>query len=402
MALEKYGFFQGTVEDPREYDSADTATAFYALASNGVANVGDNLEVTAPGGSMSVELDYGRAMILGRYYVLRDDGGGVKVFTHSTEPSLDRIDRIILRLDLTARTIIAAKLVGTANASPVAPALTRTSTVYELSLAQVYIHGGASALVADDITDEREDDTVCGLIAPEGLRPSRVQQMIDDAPLVRYDEQALSDPQKVIARANIDASYSGDHQVKIYAALGWIGVSTTTGTLEEICAALEDNEMVYAQTDPAATTNISPAEARTGVLHVHRRSVVRILIKFYPKTDASIWSNYAYLSGEDWIVGEWQQISPMTEIAATLAAASWVGASAPYTQDLTIAGMTAALKGVSVGLADTATDAQYEACIAAMIRATGQSANKITIRAIGDKPTVDIPVLVRIVATLIS
>jgi hypothetical protein len=327
MAMEKYGFFQGTVEDPRDYDSADTATAFRTLASNGVANVGDNLEVTADGLSMSTELNYGSAMILGRYYVLNDDGGGIKTFAHSPEASLNRIDRIVLRLNLTDRVINAVKLVGAADASPTPPALTRTSTVYELSLAQVYIGGGDSVIEAADVTDEREDDDVCGMIAPESLRPSVVQALIAAAvdaatdDVVRYTAQSLSDADALIARGNIKAMYNVN--------TGGLLVKTFDG-------------------------------------------VAQIA---FPAIDYAL---------------------PTAEYLVTLTAAGWVGASAPYTQDLTISGMTADTKGVSVGLAHTATDEQYTACLAALIRATGQSTDTLSIRAIGEKPTVDIPVIVRI------
>ena len=74
---------------------------------------------------MRTLVGYGTAMIEGYYYRLRDDGGAVQAFTHTTEAELNRIDRIILRLDLTARTIAIAKLIGTAGSSPEAPALIR-------------------------------------------------------------------------------------------------------------------------------------------------------------------------------------------------------------------------------------------------------------------------------------
>lgn len=324
MAQEKYGFFQGTAEDPRSYDSGDMAEAFGTLASGGVADTGANLQVTA-GGNMNTNLGYGTAMIQGHYYKLRDDGGGAKVFTHTTEASLNRIDRIILRLDLTARTVAAVKLIGTAGASPAPPALTRTSEIYELSLAQVLIQAGVSEIQASDITDEREDDGVCGLIAPESLRKSTVEQMIEDGidagNVLRYAAQSLETAEKTQARTNLDA------QQKITA-----------------------NGMLKAN----GSGGVSAASAET---------------------------DYAL---------------PVTEVSATLSAALWSGSSAPFTQNIVVSGMTAAKKGVSAGLSNAATDEEFEVALAAVLHASAQGTNYVTIKAHGEKPAVNLPVLVQI------
>ncbi len=84
------------------------------------------------------------------------------------------------------------------------------------------------------------------------------------------------------------------------------------------------------------------------------------------------------------------------DITAMLAAASWTGTEAPYTQTVAASGVTAASK-IFVGLADTATDAQYTAALGALLRATAQGVDSVTITAIGALPETDIPVLIRIV-----
>jgi len=324
MALEQYGFFQSTVDDTRSYDSSDIANAFWALASSGVADLGTNLQVTAEGGSMNVVVDYGKGMIKGRYYYLKNNGGGNKIFAIATEPALNRTDRIVMRLDLTARTITLQKLVGTAGSSPTAPGLTRTGTVWDMSLAAVHITAGATELVAEDITDERDDDTVCGLIAPESLRMSTVLALIGsaltDAQLLSFAEMTLTDPQKLQSRANIAAQE---------------GI-TATGMLKGTGIAVQ-----------------------TAGAHI----------------------DYAV---------------PTIEYAATLTVAAWSGATAPFTQSIAVSGMTASKKGVSAGLPASATDAQYEAALEALLRVSAQGSNALTIKAHGVKPIIDIPVLVRV------
>ena len=327
MAQERYGFFDSSGDDLRSYSSVDMATAFHTLASNGVANLGTCLQVTAEGSTMRTLVGYGTAMIEGYYYRLRDDGGGVQAFTHTTEAELNRIDRIILRLDLTTRTIAIVKLIGTAGSSPEAPALTRDDETYEISLARVLVRAAAEELLPTDITDERADDTVCGLIAPESLRRSEIEDLIDDAidaateDVIRYSEQTLETAEQDQARENINA-------------MKRVGEST----------ALQKGD----------------GEGDT----------------------------------EDAVAGTDYGI-PVVERTATLAAASWSG-SGPYTQTVAVSGMTSSKKAI-VGLAMTATTAQYEAAADAGLRVTSQGTDTITVTAEGGVPDVDIPIIVEIV-----
>lgn len=58
--------------------------------------------------------------------------------------------------------------------------------------------------------------------------------------------------------------------------------------------------------------------------------------------------------------------------------------------------MTATLKGVCAGLPASVTDAQFEAALVALLRVSAQGANILTLKAHGEKPLIDIPVLVQI------
>lgn len=77
-------------------------------------------------------------------------------------------------------------------------------------------------------------------------------------------------------------------------------------------------------------------------------------------------------------------------LSGTLSASAW-SSSAPYSQVLTIQGITANTNGV-IGLADTATKTQYEIASVANLRKIAQSTNTVTIMAYGEKPTIDIPI----------
>ncbi|MDD2300597.1 MAG: hypothetical protein PHU69_13305 [Fermentimonas sp.] len=75
-----------------------------------------------------------------------------------------RIDRVVARLSVSVnQSVTFAIKTGTPAANPSAPALTRTSETYEISLARIAVGAGVTSIGAGDITDERGDATVCGV-----------------------------------------------------------------------------------------------------------------------------------------------------------------------------------------------------------------------------------------------
>ena len=87
--------------------------------------------------------------------------------------------------------------------------------------------------------------------------------------------------------------------------------------------------------------------------------------------------------------------TPVVDITATLST-TWAGSETPYTQVVTMADMTADAK-IEVGLASTVTAEQYAAAAAAQLMGTSQAAGNITMTAYGEKPTIEILILVRAV-----
>ena len=84
-----------------------------------------------------------------------------------------------------------------------------------------------------------------------------------------------------------------------------------------------------------------------------------------------------------------------TALSLTLAGSSWSSATPP-TQTVTATGVTAS-NNIIVGLASTATSAQYDEAAAAKLVCTAQAANSITVTCYGTTPTGDIPISVLIV-----
>lgn len=162
--IEKYGFFDSLTDDVREYSEEDFARFGRALAIDGVRGSADALKVSAYAAGIAVQVAAGMAMVRGRYYALEDDGSGERVLNLTAATANPRIDRIVLRLNFASRTIAVGVLQGAEAAQPLPPALQRDTDVYMLSLAQVYVGVGVSSLTDANITDERKDESVCGIM----------------------------------------------------------------------------------------------------------------------------------------------------------------------------------------------------------------------------------------------
>ena len=158
--MEKSGFFNSSDGD-RIYDAADFAAYFGNLVSNGVFYASaTNLQAT-PGNGLSVSVAAGSAWINGYRYENTDDLNLPLTTANGSNP---RIDRVVVRLSKVSRNMQLAVVVGTPAATPSAPALTRTSDIYELGIADVLIPAAATSIAANNITDTRLNTSLCGLV----------------------------------------------------------------------------------------------------------------------------------------------------------------------------------------------------------------------------------------------
>lgn len=80
-------------------------------------------------------------------------------------------------------------------------------------------------------------------------------------------------------------------------------------------------------------------------------------------------------------------------VNATLTAGGWTGDTAPFQQVIAIDGLTAEQNG-SASLAQNVSAEQLSAAKAASMRVSAQGEGTLTITADGDKPAVDIPIVV--------
>ena len=156
----KYGFFN-SVSGDRKYDADDISNYFVKLISNGVfPNPSNNLQVVAKSG-MTVTVKAGFGFINAKYANLTSDYDLTLDAADTTNP---RIDRIVLRLDSANRQFALTIIKGEAAAEPVAPDIVRTSTIYDLCLAQIAVAANATAIVTANITDKRSVSSLCGYV----------------------------------------------------------------------------------------------------------------------------------------------------------------------------------------------------------------------------------------------
>lgn len=162
---EKFRFFDAVQDEngvyDREYNAQEFTDYFKALVTTGIMKgAGNELSVSANGSNMITSVNTGIAFLLGRYY----ENDSALTLTHDTETlGNSRIDRIVIRMDLAteARYVRAFIKKGVASANPVAPTLTQTQNLYEISLAQVRVVGGQTFITANNVTDERGKDIIC-------------------------------------------------------------------------------------------------------------------------------------------------------------------------------------------------------------------------------------------------
>lgn len=80
-----------------------------------------------------------------------------------------------------------------------------------------------------------------------------------------------------------------------------------------------------------------------------------------------------------------------TKVNTTLSASGWSGTTSPYTNTITVSGVTTT-NNVEVLIPSTVTAAQAESWMAAGILCGSQDTDSITLKAYGDKPSIDIPI----------
>ena len=165
----KYGFFDsvdlGNGNYDRVYSSAEFSHYWALLVGNGVftqPSTSLNVVATTPV-SMSIKVLPGTGWIKGHYLTIPDNNDE-SIVVPVADPSLPRIDSIIMALNNNDRDMTLYVRSGTAAVSPTAVTLQRYDGVWELELAQITLAAGAGNITQQSIRDMRTDPDRCGIV----------------------------------------------------------------------------------------------------------------------------------------------------------------------------------------------------------------------------------------------
>ena len=147
-----------------DFDAADVA-AYLAGLTSGVFSSAEDFPVTAAGG-LTVTVGAGRGWVhpsrFTGYSITKREADTLTM--PLADPSLPRIDLIVMRYDAGARAASLQVLQGTASSTPTAPAISRTELIYDLCLAEITRPAGSTSISTGQITDTRLDEALCGIV----------------------------------------------------------------------------------------------------------------------------------------------------------------------------------------------------------------------------------------------
>lgn len=160
-----YGFFNAIKGSDGSYDrtyNADQMSLYFeGLVSDGVyESVGDAMQVIASSG-MRVQVKSGRMLIGSRW--LKNDAA-YPIAINAAHVTLNRYTAIVVRLDLSARTISIVAKDGENATNPIKPTMTNSQTIKEMCLAYIYVGRGVTTISQANIEDTRPDNSVCGWV----------------------------------------------------------------------------------------------------------------------------------------------------------------------------------------------------------------------------------------------
>lgn len=256
------------------YDRAYTAQQWWDIYktffSDGVfLNEKDSLQVTANTG-MTVKVAPGNANIGGCFATERS----TRVLEITEASSQDRIDTVVLRwnANVEARSIDLYVVQGIAQASPVRPELTRTETIYELGLCDIFIPKNATTIDQTRMTDTRLETARCGVVNPFSV--------IDTS---SFNEQ--------LQKAFNDLKSTMDSQTKKAVDLAQSALDQTlAGNLQSQIDSINDYttgiNLIRGSRDLIIGTNIADYEAQSGT----KSSLYDDGFRFYTTGNGSITS----------------------------------------------------------------------------------------------------------------
>ena len=234
-----------------DFDAADVA-AYLAGLTSGVFSSDEDFPVTAAGG-LNITVGAGRGWVhpsrFTGYSITKREADTLTL--PLADPSLPRIDRVVLRYDAGAKAASLQVLQGTASSTPTAPAISRTELLYDLCLAEITRPAGSTSISTGQITDTRLDESLCGVVR-DGVTNIPTDELLAAA---KERINALEEKASTSAAA-AKASEDAAAQSETHAAASEKNAGDSEAAAKQ---ALQDTQEEHSQ----AVTDISTARSTT-------------------------------------------------------------------------------------------------------------------------------------------
>lgn len=242
-----------------DFDAADVA-AYLAGLTSGVFSGDEDFPVTAAGG-LKVTVGAGRGWVhpsrFTGYSITKREADTLTM--PLADPSLPRIDRIVMRYDAGARAASLHVLQGTASSTPTAPAISRTELIYDLCLAEITRPAGSTSISTGQITDTRLDEALCGIVR-DGVTGIPTDELLAAAKeRINALEETASAAAKEAAASKTAAAQS-EANAETYKEAAATSESNAAGS----ASASAGSAVAAARSESAAAGSASTASTKAG------------------------------------------------------------------------------------------------------------------------------------------
>ena len=311
-----------------DFDAADVA-AYLAGLTSGVFSSAADFPVTAAGG-LKVTVGAGRGWVhpsrFTGYSITKREADTLTM--PLADPSLPRIDRIVMRYDAGARAASLQVLQGTASSTPTAPAISRTELIYDLCLAEITRPAGSTSITTGQITDTRLDEALCGIVR-DGVTGIPTDELLAAAKeRINALEETASAAAKEAAASKTAAAQS-EANAETYKEAAATSESNAAKH-EEAAKKASDEAGAKAGTDKTLSIENAPADA-AAVRKLIKESLAAQRAEDYARI--KFWASNDPTSPASFIGGTWERVEGEFIMGASSAyPVGTTGGSATHTQ----------------------------------------------------------------------
>ncbi|MHB9943622.1 hypothetical protein CF065_18905, partial [Clostridium sporogenes] len=151
-----------------EYGQDEFNRYYDNIYESGVSIENNHMTLGVSKTSTGITVDKGFSIIRG-FYLYNDS---LKTINITKDSNYDRIDRVVIRLNLSNKKVSIELKQGTPGSKPTIPTLHRDNLIWELSLAQIKVPKNGEF----NVVDERFRPELCGAIRPKN--DTEFKQMI--------------------------------------------------------------------------------------------------------------------------------------------------------------------------------------------------------------------------------